>query len=130
MNTTGELAALEECLLRGRQEGKSLVALLYGSLDRGTPHVRSDIDLGLLIRARDEREEMELVDEVLMAVDRQVSILRLDDEDESPFVIQEALKGTHLIEPDRDALYAVANRVLHQCEEIRFRKELKDGTHG
>jgi hypothetical protein len=59
-----------------------------------------------------------------MPIERDVSILRLDDEDESPFIIQEALKGVHLIEPNDDALYAVAHRALHEAESIRFRREL------
>jgi len=32
-------------------------------------------------------------------------LLPLDDDEESPFIVQGALKGTHLIEPDPDILY-------------------------
>jgi hypothetical protein len=35
---------------------------------------------------------MEIIDKILMSGERNISILRLDDEDESPFVIQEASK--------------------------------------
>lgn len=48
----------------------------------------------------------------------------LDDEDESPFVIQEALKDIPLIEPDKDKLYDVSDRFLHESEGIRFRREI------
>ena len=53
-----------------------------------------------------------------------VKILRLDDEDESPFVVQEALKDLHLVEPEPELLYKVTHRVLHETEEIRFRRGL------
>ncbi len=59
-----------------------------------------------------------------MSTERQISILRLDDEDESPFVVQEASKGIHLVKADEDTLYEVAHRVLHDAEEIRFRRSL------
>lgn len=33
----------------------------------------------------------------------------LDDNDESPFVVQEVVQGTHLVEePDRETLYGVS----------------------
>lgn len=38
---------------------------LYGSYARGTPHKRSDIDLAVFIRARDEREETDIIDKTL-----------------------------------------------------------------
>ena len=65
----------------------------------------------------------DLIDRILMPVERDVSILRLDDEDESPFVIQEALKGIHLVDPDPEVLFNVSRRVLHESESIRFRRE-------
>jgi predicted nucleotidyltransferase len=122
-----ELESLRETLRKLRAEDKVLIAILYGSFSRGTPHVRSDIDLALYLNPGDDQDEMETVDAVLMSVDREVSILRLDDEDESPFVVQEALKGTHLVEPDRESLYAVSHRVLHECENIRWRRRSSVG---
>jgi predicted nucleotidyltransferase len=123
----GELKSLRETLRKLRAENKLLIAILYGSFSEGTPHVRSDVDLALYLNTGDDQDEMEAIDSVLMSVDRQVSILRLDDEDESPFVVQEALKGTHLVEPDRESLYAVSHRVLHECENMRFRRGLSIG---
>jgi predicted nucleotidyltransferase len=127
MIKNGEIAPLEEVLKGLREEGKVLIAILYGSYAKGITHTRSDIDLALYIKAKDEKEEMEIVDKILMAVERDVSILRLDDEDESPFVVQEALKGIHLLEPDTETLHTLSHRILHECEGIRFRKELSIG---
>ena len=122
-----ELKLLKEVLVRFKEEGKVLIAILYGSYAKGTPHKRSDIDLALYIKTKDKKEELEIEDEILMSVERNISILRLDDEDESPFVVQEALKGIHLIDPDTETLYKINHRVLHECEEMRFRKEIKVG---
>lgn len=97
---------------------------LYGSYARGASHKRSDIDIALFISSGNKEEEMEIIDEILMSAEKDISILRLDDEDESPFVTKEALKGIHLVEPDLDTLYKVSHRVLHECEEIRFRRSL------
>ncbi|MEK6591113.1 MAG: nucleotidyltransferase domain-containing protein [Nitrospinota bacterium] len=124
MQVEKDLASLKEVLTKLRNEGKVLIALLYGSYASGTQHKRSDVDLAVFISAKNRKEETEIIDEILMPIERDVSILRLDDEDESPFIIQEALKGAHLIEPDDDALYAVAHRALHEAESIRFRREL------
>lgn len=117
-----EIEAIRDVLLKFRQEGKVLIALLYGSYAKGNTHCRSDIDLALYLNPRDDEEEMEITDAIIMAADRDVSILRLDDEEESPFIVQEALKGVHLVEPDQDTLYAVSHRTLHECEKIRFRR--------
>ncbi|MFN3531868.1 MAG: nucleotidyltransferase domain-containing protein [Candidatus Brocadia sp.] len=124
MNTESELKPLKETLQKLRSEGKILVAILYGSYARGTHHKRSDIDLAVFIYAKNEKEEMDIMDKILTSTERQISILRLDDEDESPFVVQEALKGIHLVKPDEDTLYKVAHRALHDTEHIRFRRSL------
>ncbi len=128
MDTKNELKPLKEVLQKLRSDGKVLVAILYGSYARGTPHKRSDIDLAVFIHAMNEKEETDIIDKILMSTERQVSILRLDDEDESPFVVQEALKGIPLVEPDSDILYDVARRALHETEEIRFRRSLRGFT--
>ncbi|MGQ9571269.1 MAG: nucleotidyltransferase domain-containing protein [Thermodesulfovibrionales bacterium] len=121
-----ELLSLKEVLKKLQKEGKVLVAILYGSYSKGIPHKRADIDLALYIKAKDEKEEMEIIDNILMSSDKDISILRIHDEDESPFVIQEALKGIHLIEPYTETLYAFSRKILHECEDIRFRKEIKE----
>jgi len=122
-----ELDILKKLLMELRKEGKVVIAILYGSYAKGILHKRSDIDLALYIKANDKKEEIEIVDQILMAAERDISILRLDDEDESPFIIQEALKGVHLIDPDKEILYSVSHRALHDSENIRFRKELSIG---
>ena len=124
VNREKDLEQLKAVLQELRKEGKIPVALLYGSYARGTPHKRSDIDLAVFIRARDEKEETDIIDKILMSTERQISILRLDDEDESPFVVQEALKGIHLVKAEEDTLYEVARRVLRDAEEVRFRRSL------
>lgn len=124
MTIENELKSLKEVIHKLRKEGKILMAILYGSYAIGKPHKRSDIDLAVFIRAKDEKEEMDIMDKILISTERQISILRLDDEGESPFVVQDALKGIHLVKPDEDALYEVAHRVLHDTEQIRFRRSL------
>jgi predicted nucleotidyltransferase len=123
MSHDEELDNLKKCLVRQRKEGKLLLAVLYGSFAGGTPHARSDIDLAIYLNGKNMEEEIELIDEILMSVDRQVSILRVDDEDESPFVVQEALKGIHLVEPDEEILYGVYHRALHESEGVRGSRE-------
>jgi len=108
-----------------RDKGRILIAVLFGSQANGATHVRSDIDLGRYLPAMDQNQEMEIVDKILMCSETPLSILRLDDDDESPLIMQEALKGVHLIEPDTEALYGVYHRILHEGEAIRSRKELR-----
>ena len=122
MNIENEIKPLKEILNILRKEGKVLVAILYGSYSSGTPHVRSDIDLAVFVNTCNEVDEVEIIDKILMSTERDIALLRLDDEEESPFVVQEALKGKHLVTPDDDALYKVAHRVLHETEELRFRR--------
>ena len=62
-----------------------------------------------------------------MAAERPVEVLRLDDDDESPFIIQESLKGVPLVEPDMETLYRVAHRALHQSEDIRYKRAIAAG---
>src|SRR4030042_5041072 len=111
-NQTNEMTSLKEILKELKKGGKVLIAILYGSYAQGIPHKRSDIDLALYIKANDKKEEIEIVDQILMAAERDISILRLDDEEESPFVVNEALKGLHLVEPDKETLYDLSHRVL------------------
>ncbi len=125
MNPGKELQPLIKVLCNLRKEGRLPVAILYGSYARGTPHKRSDIDLAIFIKSKNDKEAIEILDKILMSTERDISILRLDDEDESPFVIQEALKGIHLIEPNNDIIYSIADRVLHETEEIRFRRTFR-----
>lgn len=121
-NLAPELIPLKNVLIRLRTEGKILLAILYGSYAAGTPHKRSDIDLAIFMRPASRETEIDVIGAIHSSVDREVSILRLDDEDESPFIVQAALKGIHLAEPDGETLYRVADRALHESEDIRFRR--------
>ena len=117
-----EIRALKKILPDLRAENKILAAILYGSFSKGNTHARSDIDLAIYLNASNEDEGIAVIDKILMRADREVSILRRDDEDESPFIIQKAPKGIHLVEPDKNILYKTANRALHDAECIRFRR--------
>jgi len=123
---TEELRPLIEVLEDLRRDNVVLIALLFGSYAEGKIHPRSDIDIAIYLSPVSMDEEIEIIDRILMSVERQINILRLDNENESPFVVQEALKGVHLVEPDREVFYKVSDRALHEAESIRFRR----GTGG
>jgi predicted nucleotidyltransferase len=124
-----ELRPLVDELEKLRDENALLMAILFGSFAKGKVHPRSDIDLALYLNDLAFEKEIEVIDRILMSVERDINILRLDDEEESPFVIQEALKGIHLIEPDWNVYYKVADRVLHETETIRFRRGRFENLH-
>lgn len=127
MNTAtnkDEIQRIKEVLEGLQGERTVLLAYLYGSYAKGNQHLRSDIDIAVYLNSRDEDVRVEAIDRILMACDRDIEILFLDDDDESPFVIQDALKGMPLVEPDYDKLYDVSDRVLHESEGIRFRREV------
>jgi predicted nucleotidyltransferase len=119
-----DLENLKKILGRLKEEGKISLAYLYGSYASGSQHERSDIDLAIYLNSRDENRRIEIIDEILMSTDRSIELLLLDDEDESPFVIQKALKGIPLIEPDSETFYMLAHRALHETEAIRHKREL------
>lgn len=127
MNKNKLVEPLKKILDELKRKGNIKIALLYGSYLLGDAHSRSDIDLAIYFAPMDERRQIENVDKILMSSQAEISILRLDDEDESPFVVQEALKGEHLIEPDLETLYALSHKILHECEGIRNRREISFG---
>jgi predicted nucleotidyltransferase len=122
MKADRDLEILRVILRELKDKGKVLIAVLFGSQAKGAAHGRSDIDLGLCLPVLDHEEELEIVDRILMCSEIPISILRLDDDDESPLIVQEALKGEHLVEPDPEALYGVYHRVLHESGGIRYRR--------
>lgn len=117
-----ELKPLIQTLRELQSSGDIKLALLYGSFATDAQHCRSDIDVALLLSPDTNDREMSIIDRILMSADRQVSILRLDDPDESPFVVQTSLKGIHLVEPDPESYYKIADRALHESESIRSRR--------
>ncbi|OHE58685.1 MAG: nucleotidyltransferase [Thermodesulfovibrio sp. RBG_19FT_COMBO_42_12] len=123
-NNNDEIERIKEVLEELQGERTVLLAYLYGSYAKGNQHSRSDIDIAVYLNSKDEDLRIEAIDRLLMVCDRDIELLFLDGEDESPFVIQEALKGIPLVEPDKDILYDLSDRVLHESEEIRFRREL------
>lgn len=128
MRTLAELQNLQDIypllqtLQDMKEENSIQLALLYGSFARGTEHCRSDIDIAIALPPQLQENELDIIDRILMSSERHISILRLDDEDESPMIVQESLKGIHLIEPDRDVYYKVAHWALHESESIRSRR--------
>lgn len=122
MKATEDIRTLQELLRKLRGEGKIMLAYLYGSYASNLQNSRSDIDLALYLTADDKKEKDAIVDSILMTSDKQVEILMLDDRDESPFIIQEALKGIPLVEPDLETLYSVAHNALHKAESIRHKR--------
>ena len=127
MKADHDLENIRKCLQELRERGKILIAVLFGSQANSAAHARSDIDLGIYLPPMDQTEEMEILDSILLRSEIPISILRLDDDEESPLIVQEALKGVHLVEPDTEALYGVYHRVLHESEAIRTRRELRVG---
>lgn len=127
MKRATDIDAIKEALLELKRSGKILLAYLYGSYARGRQHKRSDIDLAIYLNTTDKKEVIEIIDSILMATEKSVEILRLDDEDESPFIIQEALKGIPLVEPNMEIFYKVASRALHEAEDIRYKREVSTG---
>jgi len=116
---------IQAVLERLRAENRVLVAVLYGPYSEGTLHGHPSIDIGIYLRTDDEAERMRIVGSIRAAVkdDTHVSILHLNDRDESSFVVQEALAGIHLVEPDTDALDDTYDWASDEAESMRFEKE-------
>lgn len=123
-----EIMKIKIVLEEIQREGAILLAYLYGSYAKGLQHSRSDIDIAVYFNTKTEDESIEAIDRILMAVDRDVEILMLNDHDESPFIIQEALKGIPMVEPDEDILYRLYDYALHETESIRFKRGFAYGT--
>lgn len=122
MRRPADIDSLKNVLKDLKSEGKVLLAYLFGSYAKGRAHSKSDIDLAVYLNALSRKDEVSVIDRILMASERQVGLLRLDDTDESPFMVQEALKGIPLISPDRNTLYEVSRRALHESESIRYQR--------
>jgi len=120
-----DIKKLKEVLEKYKKKRKILLAYLFGSLAEGKIHPRSDIDLAVYLTGS-EREKLQILEELLVSVKRDLDILRLDDEDESPFIVQKALKGIPLIEPDEEILYQVWDRALHESEHIRLKRGINE----
>jgi len=118
-----DLIKLLETLQELKDHDAIKVAMLYGSFAKGREHCRSDIDIAIALSSGLGEREFDVIDRILMSSDRNISILRLDDEDESPLIVQESLKGEHMVEPDWNVYYEIADRALHESESIRTRRQ-------
>lgn len=47
------------------------------------------------------------------------------DKDETLVSLRNVLKGEHLVEPDWGIYYSLSQRILHECEDLRYRRELR-----
>lgn len=121
-NIPADLVNLVQTLQELKNDNSIRVAMLYGSFAKGNEHCRSDIDIAIALSSGLKDNELDIIDRILMSSDRHISILRLDDEDESPFIVQHSLKGQHLVAPDWNLYYDIADRVLHESENIRSRR--------
>ena len=119
-----EIERIKEALKDLKERGLISLAYLYGSFAEGRPHHRSDIDLAIFINSKKEQEVIEIIERLSLLSERNIEILRLDDEDESPFIIQKALKGIPLVKPENDVLYRLYDYILHETESIRFRRSI------
>jgi predicted nucleotidyltransferase len=117
-----DLSSLVQALQELKANNSIHLAMLYGSFARGTEHCRSDIDIAIALSPQHAENDLDIIDRILMSAERHISILRLDDEDESPLIVQESLKGKHLVEPDWNVYYRIADWALHESESIRSRR--------
>lgn len=124
-----DLKNLKELLEKYKKEKKVLLAYIFGSCAEGKTHKRSDIDIAIYLTGS-EKEKLQILENLLMCSKKKLDILRLDDEDESPFIIQKALKGVPLIEPDEEILYKLWDRVLHETEHIRLKRNIHLDLNG
>lgn len=119
------LVPIKDVLERLRAENRVLVAVLYGPYSEEALYGHPGIDIGIYLQTDDEAERVEIIDSIRTAVkdDTHVSIVFLNDTHESPFVVQEALAGIHLVKPDMDALYDTYGWAVDEAEAMRFDKE-------
>mgnify|MGYP000414239882 CR=1 FL=1 len=79
-----EIERIKDALKDLKERGLISLTYLYGSFAEGRPHHRSDIDLAIFINSKKEQEVIEIIERLSLLSERNIEILRLDDEDESP----------------------------------------------
>ncbi len=121
-----DIERLRETLGRLKNQGKILMALVCGTLANRTTLPRWDLHLAIFMNAEDKTQELSIVEEILRNSPRDVFILRLDDEQEPPMLVREALRGIHLVEPDQATLSRLTQRVEKACRGILFRRDIKN----
>jgi predicted nucleotidyltransferase len=111
------LATLLEPILAGAPVD---LAILYGSMARGTSGPGSDVDIGVtLVRGAvlSMREQLDLGDALERAVGREVDLVLLDDA--TPLLRHEAARGECLYERAPGAFGDFVTRALFEWDDVR-----------
>ncbi len=94
-------------------------AFLFGSRAEGRQTPLSDIDVAVYFRDMCESEKTVIEQKVSLLFNEEVNILRLEDENISPLIKIEALKGIPIIIEDTDLLNKFILSIIHRAEELR-----------
>jgi len=100
-------------------EGKIPFAFLFGSWTKGKQTSLSDIDIAIFFRDMPESVKIKIEHQISLLFDEQVNILRLEDENISPLIKLESLKGIPITSPDSDFLNGFILSIIHKAEEMR-----------
>jgi predicted nucleotidyltransferase len=100
-------------------EGKIPFAFLFGSWTKGRETSLSDIDVAIFFKDIPESVKTKIEHEISLLFDQQVNIHRLEDENISPLVKLESLKGIPITTPDNDYLNGFILSIIHKAEEMR-----------
>ena len=103
----------------GNYEGKIPFAFLFGSWTKSRQTSLSDIDIAIFFRDIPESLKTKIEHQISLLFDEQVNILRLEDENISPLIKLESLKGIPLIIPESDFLNGFILSIIHKAEEMR-----------
>jgi predicted nucleotidyltransferase len=94
-------------------------AFLFGSWADGKQTPLSDIDIAIFFRDMRESEKTKVEHQISLLFDRQVNVLRLEDEYISPLIKLEALNGISVVISDEDFLNRFTLSIIHKAEETR-----------
>lgn len=100
-------------------DSKIPFAFLFGSWTKGRQTSLSDIDVAIFFRNMPESVKTKIEHQISMRFDEQVNILRLEDENISPLVKLESLKGIPISVRDSDFLNNFVLSIIHSAEEMR-----------
>lgn len=86
-----------------RKQPKVRLAVLFGSVARGSQRPHSDLDLLVRFRHDDHQARAELVDAVQEASGRRVQLVSVEQAEEAPLLLADVLSdGRVLVDRDRD----------------------------
>jgi uncharacterized protein len=92
-----------------RKQPNVRLAVLFGSLARGSDRPDSDLDVLVRFRDDDHRARAELVDELRAASGRRVQLVSVDQAEEAPLLLADAL-GDGRVLVDRDGEWRLLRR--------------------